>query len=114
MAGYTSYILYGKIVEDCPLVMAAKSKSASIASVTLKLELAKPPQQLEEIEGLEGEIFFKVRWIIEDKSERPERFSFSTRSPQIPKADIKISSNEDSQKLGDETHPSLLAPSAIL
>jgi len=60
--------LYGKIVEDCPLVMTAKNKSASISSVTLKLELAKLPQQLAEIERLEGEVSFKVRWIIEDKS----------------------------------------------
>lgn len=60
--------LYGKIVEDCPLVMTAKNKSASIATVTLKLELAKLPEQLHGMEGLEGETFFKVRWIIEDKS----------------------------------------------
>lgn len=60
--------LYGKIVEDCPLVMTAKNKSASVATVTLKLELAKPPEQLQGMAGLEGEIFFKVRWIIEDKS----------------------------------------------
>jgi hypothetical protein len=54
--------LYAKIVEDCPLVMTAKNKSATIASVTLKLDLAKPSKELE------GEILFRVRWIIKDKN----------------------------------------------
>jgi hypothetical protein len=54
--------LYGKIVEDCPLVMTANNASATIASVTLKLDLAKPSYELE------GETLFRVRWIIQDKS----------------------------------------------
>lgn len=49
--------LYAQIVEDCPLVMTAKS--ATIASVTLEMELAKRVEH--------GEVFFKVRWIIQDK-----------------------------------------------
>lgn len=54
--------LYARIVEDCPLVITAKNKSATIASVTLKLDLAKPSKELE------GETLFRVRWIIQDKN----------------------------------------------
>lgn len=53
---------YGQIVEDCPLVMIAKNAGATVASVTLQLELAKRVEH--------GEVFFKVSWIIEDKNGR--------------------------------------------
>jgi len=39
--------------------MTAKNDTATIASVTLKMELAKEPQH--------GEMFFMVRWIVQDK-----------------------------------------------
>lgn len=52
--------LYAQIVEDCPLVMEAKNASATIANVTLQMELAK--------RVVSGEVFFKVRWIIQDRS----------------------------------------------
>jgi hypothetical protein len=52
--------LYGKIVEDCPLVIQTKNASATVESVTLKLELAKKQD--------ENDTWFMVRWIIEDKS----------------------------------------------
>jgi hypothetical protein len=52
--------LYTKIVEDCPLVIAAQSNLSTIASVTLKMELAKEPR--------DGEMWFKVRWIVQDKN----------------------------------------------
>jgi len=51
--------LYARIVEDCPLVMTAKNDSASITSVTLKVELAKEPKQ--------DDMWFMVRWIVQDK-----------------------------------------------
>ncbi len=54
--------LYAKIVEGCPLVMTAKNKSASVASVTLKLDLAKPSKRDA------GEMWFRVRWIVQDKN----------------------------------------------
>jgi hypothetical protein len=54
--------LYAKIVEDCPLVMTAKKTSATVASVTLKMDLAKASKQ----DG--GDMWFKVRWIIQDKN----------------------------------------------
>lgn len=53
---------YAQIVEDCPLVMTAKSASTTIVSVTLQLELAKKIAH--------GDVFFQVRWIIRDKSGR--------------------------------------------
>jgi len=66
--------LYGKIVEDCPLVIHAKNASATIASLTLKLELAKKQDK--------SDTWFMVRWIVEDKSgKKGEIFvinSFST------------------------------------
>jgi hypothetical protein len=52
--------LYAKIVEECPLVMTAKNGSATVASVTLKMELAKEPKQ--------DDMWFKVSWIIQDKN----------------------------------------------
>jgi len=54
--------LYAKIIEDCPLVMTAKNRSATIVSVTLKMDLAKASKQ----DG--GDIWFRVRWIIQDKN----------------------------------------------
>jgi hypothetical protein len=54
--------LYAKIIEGCPLVMATKNKSATIATVILKLDLARPSKQDPR------EIWFRVRWIIEDKN----------------------------------------------
>jgi hypothetical protein len=53
---------YAKIVEDRPLVMTAKNQSATIAGVTLKMELGKASEQDR------GDIWFKVRWIIQDKN----------------------------------------------
>ena len=53
--------LYAKIIEDCPLVMTAKKQSATIASVTLKMELAKASKQ-------DADVWFQVRWIIQDKN----------------------------------------------
>jgi hypothetical protein len=53
--------LYAKIVEDSPLVMTAK-KSGTVATVTLKMDLAKPSKQ----DG--GDMWFKVRWIIQDNN----------------------------------------------
>jgi len=55
--------LYGQIVEDCPLVMSANNKVATIDNVTLKLELAAHSPK-----GVENEQFFKVIWIIQDKN----------------------------------------------
>jgi len=52
--------LYTKIIEDCPLVMSGKNTTATIDSVTVKFEFAKEP--------LHGEMLFKVRWIVQDKS----------------------------------------------
>jgi hypothetical protein len=54
--------LYAKIVEDCQLVMTAKNKSATIASVTLKMDLARASIR----DG--GDWWFKVKWIIQDKN----------------------------------------------
>src|SRR2546430_17470155 len=56
--------LYAKIIEDCPLVMTTKNKSATVVSVTLKMDLARASKQ----DG--GDMWFKVRWIIEDKNGR--------------------------------------------
>ena len=53
--------LYAKIVEDCPLAMKAKRRSTTIASVTLKMELATASKQ-------DADVWFKVRWIIQDKN----------------------------------------------
>lgn len=62
--GWTHFVhFYAQIVEDCPLVIKAKNASGSIDSVTLQLELA---TRLEH-----GEMFFKVRWIVEYKSGPP-------------------------------------------
>lgn len=59
--GWTHFVhLYTKIVEDCPLVMTAKNSSATIANVTLKVDLAKT--------AIAGDVLFKVRWIVQDKN----------------------------------------------
>jgi hypothetical protein len=52
--------LYAKIVEDCPLVMSADNKTATIDKVTLRFELAKQP--------LEHEMFYKMTWEVLDKN----------------------------------------------
>jgi hypothetical protein len=72
--------LYGRIVEDCPLVMTTKNQAATIARVTLKIDLAKASAQ----DG--GDMWFKVRWIIQDKSGLTgEVFVLNSFSPS-PKA----------------------------
>jgi hypothetical protein len=53
---------YAQVVEDSPLVMTAKNASATIASLILRLELAKRVEH--------GEMFFKVSWIFQDKNGR--------------------------------------------
>jgi hypothetical protein len=54
--------LYAKVVEDSPLVMTAQNTSASVASVTLKVDFAKASK----LDG--GDMWFKVRWIILDRN----------------------------------------------
>ena len=62
--GKTVYSLphRAKVVEDSPLVVTAKNTTASIASVTLNVDFAKASKK----DG--GDMWFKVRWIIEDKN----------------------------------------------
>jgi hypothetical protein len=73
---------YARIVEDCPLVMTAKKQSATIASVTVKMDLAAASEQ----DG--GDWWFKVRWIIQDKSGLSGEIyvlnSFSSPGPAAP------------------------------
>jgi hypothetical protein len=52
--------LYTRIVEDCPLEMTETNTSASIAKVTLHVELAK--------QSVEDDMWFKVTWTILDKN----------------------------------------------
>jgi hypothetical protein len=73
--------LYGKIVEDCPLVMTPKNHSASIENVTLKLELAASAP-----EGIEGEQFFRIRWIVQDKNGLTGTIDIYSSFSQDPKA----------------------------
>jgi hypothetical protein len=54
--------LYAKVVEDTPLVMTPENVTATVASVTVNVDLAKAPKH----EG--GDIWFRVRWIIRDKN----------------------------------------------
>jgi hypothetical protein len=54
--------LYARIVEDCPLVMTPKNQSASIVSVTLQMDLANASEENE------GEVLFRVRWIVRDRN----------------------------------------------
>jgi hypothetical protein len=54
--------LYSKVIEDSPLMMTTQNAAATIASVTLKVDFSKAPEH----EG--GDLWFKVRWIIEDKN----------------------------------------------
>jgi len=59
--GWTHFLhLYAKVVEDCPLVMTGNNSTASIAKVTLHIELANQP--------IEGDMLFKVTWTVLDKS----------------------------------------------
>jgi hypothetical protein len=52
--------LYARVVEDCPLIIQAQNASATIANVTLQVQLASRVEH--------GEVLFKVNWIIEDKN----------------------------------------------
>ena len=76
--------LYARIVEDCPLVMTPKNSAATIASVTLKMDLAQASKQ----DG--GDMWFKVRWIIEDKNgQSGEIFILNWFSP-VPEAGMRM------------------------
>jgi len=52
--------LYAKIVEDCPLVMSADNKTATIDKVTLRFELANQPA--------DDEMFYKMTWEVLDRN----------------------------------------------
>jgi hypothetical protein len=54
--------LYAKIVEDCPLVMTAKNATASVAGVTLNIDMGKASER-----GSGPDVWFIVRWTILDK-----------------------------------------------
>jgi hypothetical protein len=54
--------LYARIVQDCPLVMAEKNKAASLATVTLHVELREAP--------IESDMWFKVTWTLSDRNGR--------------------------------------------
>jgi len=59
--GWSHFLhLYVGIVENCPLVMSAKHGGASVASVTLKTELAE--------KRVHGERLYKVTWVVADKN----------------------------------------------
>lgn len=57
--GWTHFLhLYGKVVEDCPLVMATKNAAASIEKVTVHLKLGN--------QAVENEIIYTITWTIAD------------------------------------------------
>ena len=59
--GWTHFLhLYGKVVEDCPLVMTTNDPAATIEKVTVHLELAN--------QAVETEMFYKITWTITDKN----------------------------------------------
>ena len=59
------YFERAQIISDCPLVMAAKNKSATIESVTLQIDMAKAPDSY-----TGNAMFYQVRWVIKDKNGR--------------------------------------------
>lgn len=74
--------LYGKVVENCPLIMTTKNAASTIKSVTLHLELANKP--------VEGDMLYKITWRILDKNglvgdiSVMNSFSLAPRQPVQP------------------------------
>jgi hypothetical protein len=61
--GFAHFLhLYAKVIEDCPLVMSAKNTTASVDSVTIRVDFAKASPA----DG--GEMLYKVNWIVSDKN----------------------------------------------
>jgi hypothetical protein len=52
--------LYGRVVEDCPLIMNEKKPTSSINNVTVHVVLAK--------EAVQGEMLYKISWTVLDKN----------------------------------------------
>ncbi|MGD0923344.1 MAG: hypothetical protein ABSA70_16510 [Terriglobia bacterium] len=52
--------LYGKVVEDCPLVMTTNNTAATIEKVTVHLQLAN--------QVVENEIEYRITWTVADKN----------------------------------------------
>jgi hypothetical protein len=61
--GFAHFLhLYAKVIEDCPLVMNARNTTASVVSVTIRVDFAKAsPEDA-------GEMLYKVNWIVSDKN----------------------------------------------
>ncbi len=76
--------LYVKIVENCPLVVSAKDCGGSVASLTLRTELAR--------KRIYGETFYKVTWVVQDNNGKSgeiyviNSFSTPSRSASRPSA----------------------------
>lgn len=92
--GWTHFLhLYTQIIEDCPLVITAKNSSATVTSVTLQVDLGKQAKH--------GEVWFQVRWVIQDKNGRTGQifvihsFSLSPqgrRTETISPASLRVTS----------------------
>jgi hypothetical protein len=61
--GFAHFLhLYAKVIEDCPLIMSAKNTTATVDSVTIRVDFAKASPE----DG--GEMLYKVSWVVSDKN----------------------------------------------
>jgi hypothetical protein len=61
--GFAHFLhLYAKVIEDCPLVINAKNKTASVASVMIQVDFTKASAEFG------GDMLYKVNWIVSDKN----------------------------------------------
>ncbi len=79
--GWAHFIhLYSRVIEDCPLVIKMKDQSASIVSVTLRVE--HPTQPPEE------NVLFRVIWSVLDKNGKSGNFWVAYSFSQNPRPTI--------------------------
>ena len=80
--GFAHFLhLYAKVIEDCPLVMNAKNTTASVASVTIRVDFAKQSAT----DG--GDMLYKVNWIVSDKNGESGNIFVINSFELIPKED---------------------------
>jgi hypothetical protein len=78
--GFAHFLhLYAKVIEDCPLVMSAKNTTASVASVTIRVDFAKQSPA----DG--DDMFYKVNWLVSDKNGKSGNIYVINSFELIPK-----------------------------
>lgn len=81
--GFAHFLhLYTKVIEECPLVMTSRNPSATVDSVTIRVDFAKGRF------GQRDEMFYKVNWIVSDRNGKSGNIFVINSFSLNPNADV--------------------------